>query len=85
MVYTAHEKHESDKIVNLMKVNCIKILILISGSFNENIHSQTIHKFHPSVIPGYKIIEVPSHPDFYSLNSTSMSKVDIVLNDQNNN
>lgn len=83
-IYTAGE-HESDKLVNLMKVNCIKIdCNLISGSFNDGIPSQTIHEFYPSVPPGYKIIEVPRHPVFYSLNSTSISKVDIVLKDQNN-
>jgi hypothetical protein len=84
-VYTAGE-HESSKIVNIMKVNCIKIECnLISGSFNDGMPSQTIHEFFPSVPPGYKILEVPRHLVFYSLNSTSISKVDIVLKDQNDN
>jgi hypothetical protein len=83
-VYTAGE-HESIKIVNIMRVNCIKIECnLISGSFSDGTPSQTIHEFYPSVPPGYKIIEVPRHLVFYSLNSTSISKVDIVLKDQNN-
>jgi hypothetical protein len=82
-IYSAGE-HESDKIVNIMKVNCIKIECnLISGSFNDGKPSQTIHEFYPSVPPGYKIIEVPRHLVFYSLNSTSINKVDIVLKDQN--
>jgi hypothetical protein len=69
-----------------MKVNCIKIECnLISGSFNDGTPSQTIHEFFPSVPPGYKILEVPRHLVFYSLNSTSISKVDIVLKDQNDN
>jgi len=82
-IYSAGE-HESDKIVNIMKVNCIKIECnLISGSFNDGKPSQTIHEFFPAVPSGYKIIEVPRHPVFYSLNSTTISKVDIVLKDQN--
>jgi hypothetical protein len=81
-IYEAGQ-HESDTIVNIMKVNCIKIECnLISGSFSDGTPSQTIHEFYPSVPPGYKIIEVPRHPVFYSLNTTSISKVDIVLKDQ---
>jgi hypothetical protein len=82
-LYTAGKLHESGKIVNIMKVNCIKVdCNLISGSFNDGEPSQTIHEFYPSVPPGYKIIEVPRHLVFYSLHSTSISKVDIVLKDQ---
>ena len=84
-IYTTGE-HESDKMVNIMKVNCIKIdCNLISGSFNDGTPSQTIYEFYPSVPAGYKIIETPRHPVFYSLNSTSISKVDIVLKDQDDN
>jgi hypothetical protein len=83
-IYTANKVHESEEIVNIMKVNCIKIECnLISGSFDNGTPSQAIHEFYPSVPPGYKIIEVPRHPVFYSLNSTTISKVDITLKDQN--
>lgn len=85
-VYSANTKHESERIVNIMKVNCIKIdCNLISGSFSNGIPSQTIHEFFPSSPPGHKIIEVPKHLVFYRLNSTSISKVNIVLKDQDNN
>lgn len=84
-IYTEETVHESEKIVNIMKVNCIKIECnLISGSFNDGTPSQNIHEFCPSVPPGYKIIEIPRHPVFYSLNTTSIDKVDRVLKDQNN-
>jgi hypothetical protein len=83
-IYTANKVHNSDKIVNIMKVNCIKVECnLISGSFNDGNPSQTIHEFYPSVPPGYKIIEVPRHLVFHSLNSTSINKVVITLKDQN--
>jgi hypothetical protein len=85
-IYTAGELHESDKIVNIMKVNSIKVECnLISGSFNDGESSHTIHEFYPSVPPGYKIIEVPKHLVYYSLHSTTVSKVDIVLKDQDDN
>ncbi|KAE9521394.1 hypothetical protein AGLY_018216, partial [Aphis glycines] len=74
-VYSENTKHESERIVNIMKVNCIKIdCNLISGSFSNGIPSQTIHEFFPSSPPGHKIIEVPKHLVFYRLNSTSISK-----------
>lgn len=85
-VYSAKTLHESERIVNIMKVNCIKIdCNLISGSFSNGIPSQTIHEFFPSSPPGHKIIEVPKHLVFYRLNSSSISKVNIVLRDQDNN
>lgn len=82
-VYAADTLHESCDVVNIMKVNCIKIdCNLVSGSFNNGICSQTIHEFFPAVPPGYKIIEVPKHLVFYSLHSTSINKVNISLKDQ---
>lgn len=85
-VYSVNTKHDSERIVNIMKVNYIKIdCNLISGSFSNGIPSQTIHEFFPSSSPRHKIIEVPKHLVFYWFNSTSISKVNIVLRDQDNN
>lgn len=77
--------HESENLVNITKINCIKIgCNLISGSFDDGEPSQTIHEFFPSVPPGYKIIEIPRHLVFYPLHSTTIGKVRITLKDQNN-
>jgi len=85
-VYESNTIHESEKLVNITKINCIKVgCNLISGSFNDGIASQTIHEFFPNVPPGYKIIEVPKHLVFYPLHSTTISKVQITLKDQNGN
>lgn len=82
-IYIANTLHESEDLVNIMKVNSIKIdCNLISGSFNDGISSQTIHEFFHSVPPGYKIIEIPKHLIFYPLHSTSIGKVNITLKDQ---
>lgn len=83
-VYVANVNHESEKLINIMKVNCIKIWCnLISGSFTDGVSKQIIHEFYPTVSPGYKIIEIPRHPVYYPLNTTSISKVITTLKDQN--
>ena len=85
-VYESETIHESENVVNISKINCIKVQCnLISGSFNDGIASQTIHEFFPTVPPGYKIIEVPKHLVFYPLHSTTISKVQITIKDQNGN
>ena len=67
-----------------MKINSIKVMCnLITGSFCDGASSQIIHELYPTVPPGYKIVEVPRHPVFYALNTTSISRVHIVLKDQN--
>uniref|UniRef100_A0A2S2P5A9 Uncharacterized protein n=1 Tax=Schizaphis graminum TaxID=13262 RepID=A0A2S2P5A9_SCHGA len=82
VVYTIGATHTSENTVNIMKINCIKIECnLITGSFCDGSPSQTIHEFYPTVAAGYKIVEVPRHLVFYSLNTTSISKVDIILKD----
>lgn len=85
-IYVKETMHESENLVKIMKVNCIKVNCnLISGSFCDGVSSQTIHEFYPSVPPGFKIIEVPRHLVFYPINFNSISKVNIVLKDQDDN
>ncbi|KAL4084264.1 hypothetical protein QTP88_028089 [Uroleucon formosanum] len=84
VLYTTGATHESENIVNIMKINCIKVdCNLITGSFCDGAPSQTIHELYLTVPAGYKIVEVPRHPVFYGLNTTSITKVNIVLKDQN--
>lgn len=83
IVYESNTVHESENIINIMKVNCIKIECnLISGSFTDGDSSQTIHEFYHSVPVGFKIIEVPKHLVFYPLNTSSISNVKISIRDQ---
>jgi len=78
--------HESENFGKIMNVNCIKVNCnLISGSICDTASSQTIHKFYPSVPPRYKTIEVSRYKVFYPLNFNSISKINIVLRDQDNN
>ena len=66
--------HESEGLVNIMKVNCVKVVSnLILGSFENGKHS--IHEFYPSVEPGYKIIEVPRYCVLYKLKTNVIDYV----------
>lgn len=54
--------HESDSIVNIMKVNSIqKNCNISSGSYRNNSNEHILHIFFPHAPPGYKIVEVPSN------------------------
>jgi len=67
-----------------MKINSIKVECnLIAGSFCDETPSQIIHELYPTVSPGYTIVEVPRHPVFYSLNTSSISRLHIMLKNQN--
>ncbi|KAL4127489.1 hypothetical protein QTP88_011656 [Uroleucon formosanum] len=82
-VYTSGATYESENIVSIMKINCIKVECnLITGSFCDGAPSQTIHELYPTVPAGYKIVELPRHPVFYALNTRSISRVVILLKDQ---
>jgi hypothetical protein len=83
--YVANINHESDTLVNITKTNCIYIdSNLVMGSFVNGKQCHTIHEFYPNVPPGYKIIEVPTHLVFYSLNATSITHASIILKNQDN-
>lgn len=84
--YEPMVKHVSRNIVNIMRVNSIKTgCNLTTGSFINGVPDQTIHEFSPSVPPGYKINEVPLHPVYYPLVSSTISKVNVTLKDQDDN
>lgn len=85
-IYECDEVHESEELVNILKVNCIKVdCNLITGSLYNGTPSQTIHEFFPTVPAGYKIVELPRHLVFYPLHTTTISEVQISLKDQEDN
>ncbi|KAF0747256.1 Uncharacterized protein FWK35_00024634 [Aphis craccivora] len=84
VLYTTGMTHESENTVKIMKINNIKVECnLITSSFCDGAPSQIIHELYPTVAAGYKIVEVLRHPVFYGLNTTSISRVNIVFKDQN--
>lgn len=82
-IYEADIKHQSEMLVNISKVNCIYIESNVAaGSFNNGKQCHSIHEFFLNVPPGYKIIEIPKHLVFYSLNCTTISHLNITLKDE---
>lgn len=77
--------HESDKSVDIFKINVLRIdCSIVSGSFNNGVPSHTIHEFFPSVAPGYKIIEVPSTIVYLPINTETINNILIRIVDQEN-
>jgi len=84
-IYDADIKHQSGKLVNITKINCIYIeLNLVAGSFKNGKQSHTIHEFYLNVPPGYKLIENPTHLVFYSIDCSSITHAEIILKNQDN-
>ncbi|XP_025407278.1 uncharacterized protein LOC112681227 [Sipha flava] len=79
----ANIKHESSDLVNIMRINCIKVVCnLALGSFENGKQSHTIHEFYPAVAPGFKIIEVPKYCVLYRLGTNTVDNVRVTLRDQ---
>ena len=54
--------HNSDLPVTILKINALRVECNIpSRAYIDDQKVHTIHEFFPTVPPGYKIIEVPSH------------------------
>ena len=52
--------HESENVVNILRINSILVnMDIISGSYVNGTTKSTIYSFFPKVSPGYKIIESP--------------------------
>lgn len=80
----AELNHESDNVLKIMEVNCIKVECnLVSGSFDNGEQSHSIHEFYPAVPPGFKIVEIPKYCILYKLKTNTIDYVRISLKDQN--
>ena len=76
--------HESETIVNIMKVNSILVNIdIIEGSCVNGKNEPTIHSFFPNVSPGYKIIERPNILTWFPISRSNISSMRVWLTDQN--
>lgn len=78
--------HESQNIVDIMKINCILVNInIISGSYVNGVQQPVIYSFFPNVAPGRKIVERPNPTlTYYPLNTRFIDRVAVWLTDQNN-
>lgn len=83
--YTANEWHESETVAQIFHVNIIRVECdIIRGSYINDEPAHTIHEFSLKVPPGYKIIEVPNNVIYFPVTVKSISSVNIVCVDQEN-
>lgn len=76
-------KTQSDLPININKVNSIRVeCSIITGTYVNNLPVHTIHEFSPSVLPGYKINEVPKNIIYLPVNVDCIRSVVIRLVDQ---
>lgn len=85
-VLEANILHESDKPINILKVNAIKVECnIITGAYANNKPVHTIHEFFPTVSPGFKIIEVPQNVIYLPVTVKSIHTLSLSIVDQDGN
>lgn len=85
-VLKSSKVHESDKPINILKVNAIRIECNITtGAYMNNKPAHTIHEFFPMTSPGYKIVEVPKNVIYLPVTVRSIHVLNINIVDQDNN
>lgn len=82
-VLTAGEDHYSDQLVNISKVNLVRIECnIIVNTYMNNTREHTLHEFGINVAPGYKISEIPKNLIYLPLNCREISTLTVRLVDQ---
>lgn len=85
-VLKANIVHSSDKPVDIVRVNLIRVECnLVFGSFLNSKQTHILYEFKPTVDPGYAITVTPSHLIFLDVqeNLGSIRHINIRLTDQN--
>jgi hypothetical protein len=78
--------HESENIVNIMKINTIYVNVdCIKSSYVNGLQSPVIYAFFPKVAPGHKIVEKPNKLIYLPLNKKEIRSINVWLTDQNGN
>lgn len=79
----ANKKHVSDKTVNIIKVNVIRVECnIVKGSYDNGRESHLLYEFFPDVEAGYKLIQVPSPIVYLPLNVQRVDNITVSLRDQ---
>ena len=79
------EFHESENVVNILRINSILVIIdIISGSYVNGKTKNTIYSFFPKVSPGYKIIESPVNLVYPPLTMDTIDSLNVSITDQDN-
>ena len=76
--------HESENVVNILRINSILVNIdIISGSYVNGTTKSTIYSFFPKVSPGYKIIESPVNLVYLPITLDTIDSLNVTITDQN--
>ena len=82
-VLLANKTHTSNSPVAILKVNALRIECNITtGAYINNRKVHTIHEFFPTVPPGYKIVEVPSHVIYLPIAVKTIHNIQLRIVDQ---
>ena len=75
--------HESENVVDILRINSILINIdIISGSYVNRTTKSTIYSFFPDVSPGYKIIESPVNLVYLPITLDTIDSLNVTITDQ---
>ena len=75
--------HESENVVNILRINSILVNIdIISGSYVNGTTKSTIYSFFPKVSPGYKIIESPVNRVYLPITLDTIDSLNVTITDQ---
>ena len=78
--------HESEDMVNILKINSTLVNIdIISSSYVNGFTPPTIYSLFPNVSPRYTIIEYPHNLLYLAITSDTIHSITIWLTDQNGN
>jgi len=82
-VLEANVIHKSDLPVAILKINALRVECNITtGAYINEQKAHTIHEFFPTVLPGYKILEVPSQIIYLPIAVKSIDHIQLKIVDQ---
>ena len=77
--------HESENVVNILRINSILVNIdIIARSYVNGTTKNTIYSFFPKVSPGYKIIESPVNLVYLPITLDTIDSLNVSITDQDN-
>lgn len=80
------EKHFSDRPVDIIKVNTIRVECnIVRGSYNNGSEGHTLHEVIIKSPPGFKIFDTPQHVIYLPVNTLRLNNITVSFKDQDGN